>query len=54
MHASKPQEKQSVQAIAYCLIIVNLITFFSVASCFLLNKMAHIYMINRLPCCFFV
>lgn len=48
-YANKLQERKSVQAIAYCLIIANLIALFSVASWFLLNKMTHIHMINRLP-----
>lgn len=52
-HANKLQDRKPVQAIAYCLIIANLITFFSIASCFLL-EMTHIHIINRLPWCFFV
>lgn len=53
-YANKLQERKPVQATAYCLIFEILITSFSVDSCFLLNKMTHIHMINRLPCCFFV
>lgn len=53
-HVNELQERKTVQAIAYSLIITNLITFFPVASYFLLNKMTHMHMINRLPSFFFV
>lgn len=51
--ANELQARKAIQAIA-CLIIAKLITFFSIASYFLLNKMTHMHMINKLPSFFFV